>query len=349
MKIVFFIGSLQRGGAERVTSILANHYVALGHDVEICLLLNNIIGYNLDKSIKINDFSLNKGSYLTKAPKWSRKIRKYIKESKPDRVISFVGRINVLVLFACRHLNVPVIVSERNDPKCDGRSKSMLWLCNKMYKKAHAVVFQTNYQKECFSKSLGKISYLIENPVSVSATRVKNEPFLVVTAGRLSEQKNQKMLIDAVSKLSHNYPEIKLCIFGNGPLKENLEKQISELNMQNRIFLNGNISDLHEKIANANVFVMTSNFEGMPNALLEALMLGIPCITTNFSGAKEIIQNNQNGVVIERNNVFQLCEALKRVFDEPGLKEKLSKNALSSSERFKEEIVLKKWDETILI
>lgn len=348
MKISFFIGSLQRAGAERVISILANHYAELGHEVDVCILLNNTIGYKLNKNVKVCDFTSPKGGYLSKAPKWLHNIRKYLKENKPDKVVSFVGRINALVLFASRKLSIPVIVSERNDPKRDGRNKFMLWLCDKLYKKANAIVYQTNYQKGCFSSSLNKISHIIENPVSVSAKRGKNDSLHIVTAGRLSEQKNQKMLISAVKALSNEYPTIKLDIFGNGPLKENLQEMVNELELQNNVFFMGNIPNLHEKMVNSSAFVMTSEFEGMPNALLEALMMGIPCISTNFAGCDEIIEDGENGLIVERNNVHQLCEALKRIFEEKGLHEKLSKNALNFSEKFKEKNVLSKWDEIIL-
>ena len=117
MKISFFIGGMRRGGAERVISILANDYCQRGWDVDIVLLLNNAVEYDLDSRINIVNITKKSGGYLKNAPRWLGGIRKYLKNRKPDRVVSFVGRINALVLTANIGLKLPVVVSERNDPK----------------------------------------------------------------------------------------------------------------------------------------------------------------------------------------------------------------------------------------
>ena len=218
-RISFFIGSMHGGGAERVISIIANHYCQMGWNVDIALLFDKDIGYDLDARINIIDLAQAQGSYYKRLPKWLLGIRRYVKKTKPDRIVSFVGRINVLVLTACLGLKVPIIVSERNDPKHDGRSNLMLKICNWSYKRAKAVVYQTKYEQSCFSNKLNN-GVVIANPVTIAVEPEKTtRPFEIVTAGRLLPQKNQALLIDAVAQIKERYPAVTLKIYGNGALK----------------------------------------------------------------------------------------------------------------------------------
>ncbi len=347
MKITFFLGSMRRGGAERVISILANHYCSKGWDVEIALLLDTDVQYELNENIKIVDLTAGKGGYFKRLPKWLGKIRKHVKASKPDKILSFIGRINVLVINACRGLKVPIVVSERNDPHRDGRSKFMLWLCNKSYKKASKIVFQTKYQQGCFSKKLRAKSCIIQNPVSVKFLPTKECDELFVTAGRLIAQKNQSMLINAFSLVIEKYPNVKLKIYGDGELKDKLQAQINSLNLQNSVTLEGAVSDLHERIVTAKAFVMTSEFEGASNALIEAMMLGLPCITTDYPGADEVITNGKDGLIIERQNVQSLVDAMIKILNDENLRRSLKEQAILTSNAYKTEKVLRMWEDAI--
>ena len=347
MKISFFIGSMRRGGAERVISILANHYASKGWDVEIALLLENTVGYDLNHKIKIVDLTCVGNSYIDNLPKWLVKIRKYIKKSKPDRIVSFIGRINVLVLNACIGLKVPIIVSERNDPKRDGRSALMLKICEVSYKKAKAIVFQTKYQQTCFSRKLHSKSHVIVNPVTVNSIISSPSEERVVTAGRLLPQKNQQMMIKAIGKLRTQFPNIKLDIYGDGSLKQELQNLIEQLDLAANVQLHGNVMDLHEKIASGTVFVMTSEFEGLPNALIEAMMLGLPCISTDYDGVEEVIENNRTGILIPCNDVDALVEAITRILSDRLYADLLKTNALKTTKKYKQEYVLKEWQEVI--
>lgn len=349
MKIVFFIGSLAGGGAERVISILANHYASKDWQVEIALLLKNEVGYKLDKKIKIVDLSGKHGSYFKNLPGWIAGIRKYLKTSKPDRVVSFIGRINVLVLMSTLGMKVPVVASERNDPKHDGRGNFMLALCNKSYSFKHckAIVHQTKYEESCFDDKLAQKSFVIPNPVETKAVRKELDKFRIVTAGRLTDQKNHPMLINAVSKLGKEFPSLTADIYGDGYLKEKLNELVDENNMTGRITLCGNVSDLHDRIANAGIFVMTSEFEGLSNALLEAMMLGLPCISTLYPGVDEVIDDGKNGILVQRGDVDSLAGQIKRVLTDDDLRTELSRQALLTSEAYKKEQVLKLWENVI--
>lgn len=315
MKISFFIGSMGRGGAERVISTLANDYCNRGWDVEIAVLLKNIVEYPLDARIRIVDISQKAGGYLQNAFYWVWGIRSYLKARKPDRVVSFVGRINALVLTASIGLKIPIVVSERNDPKHDGRGRLMQWYCNRIYHLAKAIVYQNEYEKSCFNESLSKRGYIIPNPVKVTAHKENYDTKTIVTAGRLIEQKNQAMLIRAMEKIHKKYPEVKCKIYGEGPLRRTLQQQIEALNLQNTVTLEGNVPDIHERLAQCGIFVLTSNFEGLSNALIEAMMVGLPCISTDYPGVRELIEDSANGLVVPLNNVDALVQNIERLIE----------------------------------
>ena len=347
MKITFFIGSMGRGGAERVISILANHYAKMGWDVDIALLLDQEVGYELHDNVNIINLNAGPGSYIKNLPSWLTKVRKYIKTAKPERIVSFVGRINMLVLTAALGLKAPIVVSERNDPKHDGRGKLIQTYCNLIYHNAAAVVYQTKYEQSCFSSSL-KNGYIIPNPVSVHVTKSLGQNTEIVTAGRLLPQKNQKMLISAFAQVHKNHPEMTLKIFGSGNLKDELQEQIEILGLQKCAFLCGNILDLHNHLSGAKMFVMTSEFEGLSNALIEAMMLGLPCITTDYPGADELIFHGENGLMVPCRDTEALAKAMERIIEDPIFSENLSRSAMKNSENYYEDIVLRMWDEIII-
>lgn len=351
MKICFFIGSMVSGGAERVISLLANEYAGAGWNVEIALLLKNEVNYEqfvLNPSIRIVDLSMKGNSYKSNAFKWILAIRGYIKKSEPDCVVSFIGRINALVLSATIGIDVPLLVSERNDPRHDGRSKLMQRYCNKIYRRASAIAFQTEYEKKCFDSVLYEKSYIIPNPVEITKPLKSDEnEFELSTAGRLVEQKNHFLLIDAVAKVKKKYPQVKCYIYGEGELREKLEKQVARLGLKNNVFLPGNKTDINKWVAKSSIFVMTSNYEGLSNALIEAMMLGKACISTSYPGIEELITNNENGMLVQCGDSEGLANAIIALMEKENLRRKLASNALHSSKKFEKDYVVTQWKKVI--
>lgn len=307
-KIAFILGSMGKGGAERVISILSKYYADKEWDTNICVLLSNDLEYTLDKSTKFWDFSGNTESRIKRIPLWLKSIRHFVKDNKIDVVVSFAARINVLVMMACAGLNVRIVVSERNDPQYDGRGFITKALTSILYPKAECVVFQTERVKSFFSKRIQKNSKIIPNPIIVNAYRVNPDRNKIVTVGSLKEQKNQQLLIDAMSDVLLDHPTAKLTIYGEGPLRGSLEKQIAELCIEKSVLLPGQKNDIHEEIKNALFFVLSSDYEGLSNALLEAMMMGIPCISTDCAGSDEYIENQINGLLVPVKNKAALVE-----------------------------------------
>ena len=346
-KLVIILGSLNRGGAERVISLISNDFVSRGWEVWIGLLLFCSVEYELHEDIHIVDLTGGKGSRIKKIPSWFFGIRKLIKDVEPDEVLSFAARMNVLTQLACTGLHASITVSERNDPYMDGRSKLVDLMTNALYPKAKAVVFQTKRAASYFDKIKLKNSCIIANPIAVTNYATNMQIGKIVTAGRLEPQKNQTMLIRAFAKISQDYPQATLTIFGRGTLEAELRNLSKELNVEDRVFFPGNVDDIHARIADANVFVLSSDYEGLSNALLEAMMMGLPCVSTNCAGADEYIDNGKNGLLIKVGDELGLVGALKNIFNSPDDAINMGIQAHNTAKCFERDVILEQWYQTI--
>lgn len=343
---------MEGGGAEKVISMLANYYIEKGDDVDIALLLGPEVDYdlfNLSTRIRIVDLSKSQGGYLSNALYWMRSIRRYVKERKPDRIVSFIGRINALVLTATIGLRIPILVSERSNPKSDGRGFLMQKYCDFIYRRANAIVFQTNYAMSCFSSFHLSRSVVIPNPINfIDANESDINDSLVVAAGRLQPEKNHKMLISAIGLVHKSIPSIKCSIFGEGCLRDELQAQIDAEHLNGIVELPGVKKNILEYEAKAKVFVLTSNYEGLSNALMEAMMLGKICVSTDYDGVEDIIEDGINGIVIPRGDSCKLASVLVDVLlDEGGKYGKMGINAREKMKGYSMTPILEKWNSAI--
>lgn len=346
-KIIFFIGSMSRGGAERVISILANHYAEKGWNVSIVMLLRPDTGYALNSRIQLRDMTGNTSSRIKRIPYWIKNIRGLVRNEDPDVIVSFVARINVLVQTACAGLKKKLIVSERNDPRRDGRGKIMdlfTWL---LYPEADRVVFQSKEARAYFCKRIQKKSVIIYNPVQVEEQAAAVTMKKIVTAGRLEPQKNHMLLIHAFRRVLAKFPEYELWIYGDGYLKKQLYEETVRLGIKGQVFFPGNVTDLHQQIADAEVFVLSSDYEGLSNALLEAMMMGIPCVSAECAGSREVIQDGNNGLLARSGDEASLADAVCSLLADKELSARISENARISSKKFSSENVLTQWDKII--
>jgi glycosyltransferase involved in cell wall biosynthesis len=239
------------------------------------------------------------------------------------------------------------VISERNDPKHDGRGAFMQWYCNRIYHQAKAIVYQNEHEKSCFSKSLEKKGCIIPNPVSVAAVKTESSD-VIATAGRLIEQKNQKILVSAMAQVHKVYPDVKCRIYGEGALREALQTQIDELGLQDIVTLEGNVKDIHARLSQCGIFALTSNFEGLSNALIEAMQVGLACITTDYPGARELITDGENGLVVPMNEADALAKSIiKLIENKDGCADTLAQQGQTFAARFNAETVLTQWHTAI--
>ncbi len=350
-KIIFVTISMRGGGTERVISILANRMTDMGYDVTIVMIADPSIEYKLNEKIRTVCVSKATGGSLIGRIKRIGNMRREFAKDSSAKIISMGTVANMFTLVASIGLRNPVTISERNDPnRLNHRPIKDFerWLRNILYKKADKLVLQTPDVFDCFSKSLQKKSVVIPNPIPSNMPKprlIMEREKTVITAGRLTEQKNHKMLLRAFAKFSEKFPEYKLYIFGRGELEEKIEEQIRELQMQDIIFLKGFSDNLYEELGKGGIYVSTSDWEGISNSLLEALAMGIPTIATDcpMGGSRMCIKDGVNGYMIPVQEEEVLLQKLIQLASEEELRVSFSENAMHIREEFSEVKITNSW------
>ena len=346
-KILFIIGDMERGGAQRVVSILANKYANSGHQVTIAVLLHNGAAYDLHENVSIVDLGVSGNNYLMKAPFLVIKLRKHMRLRKYDVVVSFVGRVNLITLFSHIGLKNRLIVSERNDPEYDNRNKIELWLCRKLYKYADKVVFQTNYQKKWYGRECNRNAVIIGNPIEMSEYYGKHTGMGVISVGKLMPQKNHSMEIKAFAQIA-NKIEYDLYIYGDGDEKASLTSLAKQLGVIERIHFCGNIKNIDDVLENNKWFIMTSNYEGLSNALIEAMIKGMVCISTKWNGVEDLIIDGKNGFLVEKGDIDGVANMMLRVANIKNDEyQSISENAINTACSFKVENIISQWNDAL--
>lgn len=319
MKIVFAIPGLGFGGAERVVSILANKIIQK-HEVRIILTSGNSkIAYPLNEKIDLtvipDGYSVNK--------RWIT-FRKLCKDFKADVVLAFMTAVGIMACCYLSGTGIPVIISERNDPSEKTRKLGLGFriLQKTSFVLSSGYVFQSEGARNCYPDICKRKSCIILNPLDVETLPKREHDRIektIVSVGRLHPQKNHRLLIASFSMSKFCQAGYALHIYGEGDLREELEKQIESYGMKDKIFLEGNQENILSQIKNAGVFVFTSNYEGLPNALIEAMAIGIPSISTDCSpgGVRALINDRENGRLIPCDNEQALIEAMDEWYDNP--------------------------------
>lgn len=317
MRCLFVTPGMLFGGAERVMSILANEWGK--SNVETMMLVTEteaISKYHLSKNVTM--ISCHEEKKRAKIPHLViiKRVREICKEWQPDVVISFYNDLCALTALAITGLHITLLYSERNDPN----RTNQRWI-DRLYRKivehmADKIVFQTAGAQRCYPKSVQEKSTVILNPVNTNGFPIHDflhEKLEIVSVGRLEAQKNQKLLIDAFELIASDFPEYQLTIYGEGSLRKELEEYIKAKGLQERVFLPGNKNNIQEHIKDASLFVLSSDYEGIPNALIEAMAIGLPCVSTDCSpgGARELIEDGVNGLIVPCGDVSKLSDAMR--------------------------------------
>ena len=301
--------------------------------------------YALQNSIKVHVLDDKKRKGLAKQCIRIKKLRKLLNEEKPDLILSFLGRPNMRMLIATLGLSVVKVVSVRNDPNYEYGKGVCCILANAFFYLADGVVFQTKGAAKYFSNKVQSKSTIIPNPVNkkfYDVIRQYEESLKIVNVGRLQPQKNQQLLVDAFHEIEDDFPDVKLLIYGDGILKDSLQKQ-ETINIK----LMGNIKGIENELASATIFVLSSDFEGMPNALMEAMAVGVPCISTDCpcGGPRFLIQNEEQGILVPCGDVDALANAMRKLLKNEEFRNQMGRAAKSRAEAFREEAVMNDWIE----
>lgn len=348
MTILFVMQGMRSGGAERVMSLLCNNLSQRREKVILAITETmDDFAYKVSSSVEIVDITARAGNVKKARIKQIRNLRKLYKERKPDVVVSFITRINICAIIAGLGIKIPIIISERNNPMVDPASKSTRKLRDIVYPFANGYVFQTEFAKECFSERIQKESEVIFNPVSDTVVEVDaaSRKKRIIAVGRLEPQKNYSMMLQSLAKVLPKYPDYYVDIFGIGGLAKQLQKEIDTLGMQERIYLRGFTANVIQELADSEVYLMTSNFEGMPNALMEAMCVGCACISTDAPayGARELIKDGENGFLVPVNDESALTKKLDILLSSPEMIQNFGQIAKKVYANFKTETIVDQW------
>lgn len=311
-KVMFYINALNGGGAERVMVNLANHFVENEIDVTFITSYYAEDEYPLNDKVKRSALEQEEIVQSRVKRNLSRisKLRKICKSEKPDILISFMEEPNFRAILATRGLPVKTLVSVRNDPNKEYAGKLGAFVGKVLLPMADGCVFQTKEAQEWFPQKLQKKSRIIYNAVKEEFYHIERKPNRgeIVTCGRLTEQKNHAMLISAFAEVVEQYPYATLKIYGEGALREALQEQIDAAGLSGKAFLMGATNDVGKALQTADVFVLSSDYEGMPNALMEAMAAGVPCISTDCpcGGPRELLGDVAKNKLVPCGEVQQL-------------------------------------------
>ena len=378
-KIMFHLNSLGKGGAERVVSLLANEFVKNEVEVVIATEWYSEEEYDLKLQVKRIHAGLSEAEEKASriAKQWFRvkNLRKVLLQEKPDVLISFCVKANYRAMMASTGTGIPVIVSVRNDPKIDyvGKANSMM---NKLFlNRAAGCVFQTGEAQEFFDEVLQKKSIIICNPVNEKYLKAERKTATkkIVCVGRLVAQKNQMLLVNAFEKILEKYPDYHLYLYGDGSddeCKDELIQYVEDkeiyisksqsedaeaskanasigvvLKLKDNIHFMGLSSTLESDMADAAMFVLSSNYEGMPNALMEAMALGLPVISTDCpcGGSRYWIEPGVTGQLVPVKDVDTMAKAIEYYIQNPEKADEMGTNAMERLQEAAMDKVFEQW------
>lgn len=352
IKILFVISLLKYGGAQKIISFLANNLSSRGYEVVLYTYAGDIINYKLQNEVKvISEKKTYKNPILNKfMPIY--KTKNVIKQVNPDIVISFLTNSNFLSILGTMFSKIPVIISERSDPYYE--KGILLSFMRWFYRFADGAVFQTNGAKNYYGGKIREIGAVIPNPV-LKSNDIKLLPFeqrkneIAFVARFNINQKRQDLMIKAFKKVVEKYSDIKLVFYGDGPDFEKIKKMVEKYNLSQNVKFAGKIDNVLNAIKNAKLFVLTSDYEGIPNALIEAMSIGLPVISTDCSpgGARVLIKHEQNGLLVPIGDYNEIANSIIYLLDNPKFAEQIGSEAKKISEKYNPNIIIKMWDSYI--
>lgn len=351
-KILFYTSSLSRGGMERVFVNLAHYFLSQNYDVVMVTQYQNEDEYTLDARIPrvLSDLTADETSTSRIANFFGRlkKLRYIFKQSCPDLILTCNGKNNMMTLAAAMGLKCSVVLSVIADPVMEYYTKIMRLIARTFFTLADGIVIQTEQVREFFPKRIARKCKLLPNslnPEFMIEKYAEKKNKEIVAVGRLDKNKNQAMLIRAFAEIAEGYPEYKVVLYGDGEERDNLETLIQEKNLQNRVVLAGRVSDVAEKIRKSEVFVLTSYTEGMPNALIEAMALGLTVISTDCpsGGPRQLIEDGVNGILIPPGDDKALASALNKLLSDDEYRNELGIEAYKLQEELSPERVNALW------
>lgn len=354
--IAFYIGSLHKGGAERVFVNLAEFFLREGYRVTMVTQYQypDEEEYALPGEIKrvLSDLASDElnNSRIINFVNRVRKLHRIWKSEQPDLVLSCIGKNNFMTVVTTMFTETRPVVSVVGEAKEEYPNRLMHMLANLLFPHAAGIILQTERSKYFFNKKIQKRAVILPNSLNPDFIRTRYEgerDKRIVAVGRLDANKNHEMMIRAFAALRDKYPEYTLTIYGEGELRAFLEGLTAELEISDRVLLPGVIPDVAAQIERAALFLLTSYSEGVSNALIEALATGLPVISTDVpsGGTVELMEDGVSGLIIPTGDQAALERAMDKLLGDPEYAERLGREAAKIQERLAPEKVNRLWKE----
>lgn len=333
MKMLFIIGDMGFGGAERTILYLSSYLADHGDEVVLYLMTKDIkYSTNLNVRVISGNLPTKHNNFLERYVNIAQRviaINKVIRKEKPELVFCIMASMAKYLMLNKRR-KYKLIVSERTNPKYIPATQYRLE--KKIFKKADGIIFQTERVKENFGGLTRRKSTVIPNAVGneyALKTEWKVEGRDSIAAiGRLISSKDYSVMIKAFNLFLSTHPGYKLEIYGVGEEREKIERCISEYGIEKQVIMQGACVDAIKRISDARCYVLTSIYEGMPNTLMEAMAIGMPCISTDCEyGPAELIKDGENGLLVPVGDAEAISEAISRMVDDQKFAVKCGQNA----------------------
>lgn len=335
MKILFLVQHLLSGGAERTVSYLSSYLAENCFDVHV-LSISNEVFYDLNDKVNFKSLNIPSG-FKNNIERVYRiilrfvKTHKYIKHNNYDIIVCILPDVAKYLFNAKKQYGFKLITSERNNPEIV-KDKNKIKLKNKIFTQSDGIIFQTQRAMDYYPEHIREKGIVIHNAIgneyAYNCPTVSERKKKITAIGRLTEQKDYPTLFTAFQTVVKKYPEYTLEIFGDGPDRAKLEAFAEKLGINKNVIFMGTHKDAIVRAADSACYVMSSKFEGMPNALMEAMAVGLPCISTDCpNGPAELITSGENGLLVPVGDVQALSEAIFKIIEDRDFAESCGTNA----------------------
>ena len=372
--IAFYIGGLCIGGAERVICNLAEYFYGEGYRVTMVTKVRDEKEYELNPGIRriIADITPEEETASRIRNLFARiaKLKRIWKEVKPDVIVSFIRKNNLMAIASAAPLGIPVVVSVRSAPERELKGFGFKTITFLLFRQATGVVLQTREAYNFFPGYIRAKAVVLPNSINPDFLKASEELTLattinhdkkmtvydripssvkekrIITVGRIDDNKNQRLLVEAYAKIADYYSDWSLELIGDGSGRQALEEYVSTLPCKDRISFTGAVDDVAKRMSEASIFVLPSKIEGMPNALIEAMVMGMACISTDCpcGGPRDLIAADEsNGILVPVDNVDAMAMALKRLITNDTLRQSMGDNARKIIATLHPDTVNKQW------
>ena len=352
-KLLIITGSLGSGGLEKMTAMIANHFSQVGWNVAVLTLLQNSDNNfrTLSEKVLVSNFKapwdVLHHKIKTIIP-WIKFIKENLKLHSPDTILCMTFKIGALTGLSSRKYKKKIVIREISDPKSKSRSQFFNKVLEFLCRKSKRFIFQTNWERSCFGKKTRLKSVVIPNPCEVKSKAPTLFDNRIICTSRLSYvQKRYDIVLKVFEIIANKYSNIELVIYGSGPDEQDIKDRAAKLPCFNRIHFEGAQKNIPEKILGARCFLMTSDYEGLSNSLLEACLCGVPCVSSDWPGVESIISNGNSGLIYHRQDIQEAASCIEKIINDENLCSKLSNNGIKQRSEFEPQKIFSMYEDAL--